>query len=120
MESQVFEIENHGSVVRLCDIVQTHPLSNSEQVVREIHDILKSYYELSRKRFVDNVRMQAADHFLVTGPNTPLKLFSPRFVSSLTPAQLDEVVGEEENAKRQRARLEKEIGLLKECMAILR
>ncbi|KAK7212354.1 hypothetical protein V2G26_019532 [Clonostachys chloroleuca] len=120
LESQVFEIENHGSVVRLCDIVQTHPLSNSEQVVREIHDILKSYYELSRKRFVDNVRMQAADHFLVTGPNTPLKLFSPRFVSSLTPAQLDEVVGEEENAKRQRARLEKEIGLLKECMAILR
>jgi hypothetical protein len=88
--------------------------------VQEIHDILKSYYELARKRFVDNVRMQAVDHFLVTGPDTPLKLFTPRFVTGLSPAQLDEVVGEEQNAKRQRARLEKEIGLLKECVAILR
>ncbi|VUC37095.1 unnamed protein product [Clonostachys rosea] len=120
LEFRVIEDKAHGSVVRLDDIVQTHSLSNNEQVVQEIHDILKSYYELSRKRFVDNVRMQAADHFLVTGPNTPLKLFSPRFVSGLTPSQLDEIVGEEQNAKRQRDRLEKEIGLLKECMTILR
>ncbi|CAG9945405.1 unnamed protein product [Clonostachys rosea f. rosea IK726] len=120
LESQVLELEYYGSVVRLDDIVQTHPLSSNEQVVQEIHDILKSYYELSRKRFVDNVRMQAVDHFLVTGPNTPLKLFTPRFATGLSPAQLDEVVGEEQNAKRQRARLEKEIGLLKECVAILR
>ncbi|CAH0046282.1 unnamed protein product [Clonostachys solani] len=120
LESRVIEDADLGSVVRLDDIVQTHPLSNNAQVVQEIHDILKSYYELARKRFVDNVRMQAADHFLVTGPNTPLKLFSPRFVSGLTPSQLDEVAGEEQNARRQRARLEKEIGLLKECMTILR
>ncbi|CAH0019345.1 unnamed protein product, partial [Clonostachys rhizophaga] len=57
LESQVLKNEYLGPVVRLDDIVQTHPLSNNEQVVQEIHDILKSYYELARKRFVDNVRM---------------------------------------------------------------
>ncbi|KAM5347300.1 hypothetical protein ACJ41O_010305 [Fusarium nematophilum] len=110
----------HGQVIRLDDIVQNHPLSNDDQVVREIHDILKSYYKLSRKRFVDNVRMQAADHFLVTGSDTPLKLFSPKFVTSLTASQLEEVAGEESGVKRRRAQLDKEIRLLEEGMRILR
>ncbi|CAG9987351.1 unnamed protein product [Clonostachys byssicola] len=119
LESRTIVTKDYGRIVRLDDIVQAHQLSNDEQVVQEMHDILKSYYELARKRFVDNVRMQAADHFLVTGPNTPLKLFSPQFVSGLASAQLDEVVGEDQDAKKQRAKLEKEIGLLKECMVIL-
>jgi len=110
----------HGTVVRLQDIVQNHPLSNDDHIIREIHDILRSYYKLALKRFVDNVRMMAADHFLVTGPDTPLKLFSPKFVASLTTAQLDDVAGEEPGMKRRRAELEKEISLLGEGMKILR
>jgi hypothetical protein len=87
LSESAFSDCRHGTVVRLEDIVQNHPLSNDDYIIREIH-ILKSYYKLSRKRFVGNVRMQAADFYLLTGPETPLKLFSSKFVAGLTTAKL--------------------------------
>jgi hypothetical protein len=120
LSGRAFSDCSHGDVVRLEDIVQNHPLSNDDHIIREIHDILKSYYKLSRKRFVDNIRMQAADFHLLTGPETPLKLFSPKFVASLTAAQLEDIAGEELGMKRRRAKLEKEIELLEVGMRILR
>lgn len=84
---------DYGEVVRAK--VQNHPLGNVDHVIFEIHDILRSYYKVALKRFMDNVRMQVADHFLVTGTETPLKLFSPTFVAAMTTAQLEEVAGEE-------------------------
>jgi aromatic ring-opening dioxygenase LigB subunit len=110
----------HGEVVRLEDIVQSHPMSNNDHIIYEIHNILKSYYKLARKRFVDNMRKQVADHFLLIGPNTPLKLFSSKFVASLSPAKLEEVTSKEFGTKRQRADLKKDIGLLEKGIAILR
>lgn len=64
--------------------------------------------------------MQAADFYLLVGPDTPLKLFSPKFVAGLTAAQLEDIAGEEVGMKRKRAKLEKEMELLKEGMRILR
>lgn len=106
-------------MVRLDDIAQNHPQSNADHVIQEIHDILKSYYDLARTRFVDCIRMQVADHFLVTGSNTPLTFFSPTFVADLTPEQLEEVAGEEVAVKRRRAQLEKQIKQLEEGRKIL-
>ena len=74
-------------------------MSNVEHIVQEIHDILKSYYEVARKRFADSLCMQAADYHLVTGPRTPLKLFSPSFVHKLTPDQLEDIAGEDVTIK---------------------
>jgi hypothetical protein len=105
--------------VRLDDITQNHPLSNADHVIQEVHDILKSYYKLARKRFVDCVRMQVADHFLVTGADTPLTIFSPTFVVKMTAEQLEEVAGEDVMVKRRRAQLEKEIKQLEEGRKIL-
>ena len=84
-------------------------MSNVEHVVQEVHDILKSYYKVARKRFVDNLVMQAADYHLVTGPCSPLKLFSPSFVSELTDEQLLEIAGEDAALRSKRAALNKEI-----------
>jgi len=109
LEDKVLIDSKHGTVVRLDDIVQTHPMSNVEHVVQEVHDILKSYYEVARKRFVDNLVMQAADYHLVTGPCSPLKLFSPSFVSELTDEQLLEIAGEDAALRSKRAALNKEI-----------
>ena len=39
--------------------------------------------------------MQVADRFLVTGPNAPIKVFCPQFVSELTNEQLQAIVGED-------------------------
>ena len=95
-------------------------MGNDEHTIQELHDILQSYYKVARKRFVDNLRMQAGDHFLISGPNTPLKLFSPDFVAGLKPHELEEAAGEDRHLKRQRAMLEKTIEELEEAMNIIR
>ena len=94
-------------------------MSNTEHVVQEVHDILKSYYKVARKRFVDNVIMQAADYHLVTGPDSPLKLFSPSFVSDLSDEQLLEIAGEDAALKSKRAALNKEIADLEAGRKVL-
>lgn len=100
---------DNGIVVPLDDLTHNHPMSNVEYLVRDIHDILKSYYKVARKRFVDNVCIQASDYHLVTGPETPLKLFSPTFVSHLSPEQLEQIAGEDVAVKSRREALKKEI-----------
>jgi hypothetical protein len=99
----------HGTVVRLDDIMQNHSMSNTEYIVQDLHDILESYYKVARKRFVDVVCMQGTDHHLITGPNSPLKLFSPAFVIDMSTEQLEEVAGEDIALKRKRKQLQKEL-----------
>lgn len=43
------------SMMRLKDIMANHPMPNTDHVIQEIHDVLRSYYKVARKRFVDNV-----------------------------------------------------------------
>jgi hypothetical protein len=109
----------HGSVVRLTDLTQDHPMSNVDHVIQDIHDILKSYYKVARKRFVDNICMHAADYHLITGPDTPLKLFSPAFIVSMTPEQIEDIAGEDAILKRRRLALKKEIQELEAGRKIL-
>ena len=94
-------------------------LSNLEHTVCDLHDILKSYYKVARKRFVDNVCMQAADFHLVTGPDTPVRVFSPKFVSKLSTEQLETIAGEDISRKRKRAELEREIKSLEKARKFL-
>ena len=89
-------------------------MSNTKYTIRELHDILEAYYKVARKRFVDNVRMHVVDWFLVKGPTSPLKYFSPTFVSKLDAKQLDRIVGEEPATRMKRHRLVKQIKSLKE------
>ena len=119
LEPKVLQTHQYGDVVRFTDIMQNNPLSNSTHTVREIHDILRSYYKVARKRFVDCVRMQVSDFFLVTGPDTPLTLFSPNFIAAMLPEQLEDVASEEPKVKNQRAKLEKAIKQLEEGNRIL-
>ncbi|CAI7574992.1 unnamed protein product [Penicillium discolor] len=109
----------HGEVVRLSDIVQQHHMNNVDHTIRDIHDILDSYYKVARKRFVVNVCMQAADHYLVTGPETPMKLFSLSWVNDLSDERLEEIVGEGRPSKRRRRQLQKEVEDLEAGKAVL-
>ncbi|KKZ68835.1 hypothetical protein EMCG_00006 [[Emmonsia] crescens] len=109
----------HGTVVRLEDIVHHNPMSNTRHTVQDIHDILESYYKVARKRFVDNVCMQATDYHLITGPNTPLKLLSPAYILDLADHQLEDIAGEDPGLKRKRKQLKKEIDELEKGRKIL-
>lgn len=120
MARMSFDDCTHGTVVRLKDMIQSHPMSNTEHVVQDLHDILFSYYNVARKRFVDSVCMQAADHYLINGPETPLTLFSPNFVSSLSAEQLELIAGEEPGTRRKRRQLKRDIASLEEAKKILK
>lgn len=108
-----------GQVVSLENLQAHDPIGNSEFLVRDIHDILHSYYRVTQKRIVDNMCKQAAIHFLLSGPATPFKVFSPQLVSQMTDEQLEQIAGEEPTVKRTRIQLGKEIASLKEAKSIL-
>lgn len=111
---------SHGEVIRTSDLFYHGHMGNDEHTIQDLHDILQSYYKVARKRIVDALRMQAADYYLITGPDTPLALFTPSFVAKLTHEQLDAAAGEDHQAKAHRARWEKEVFDLEEAMRILR
>ena len=94
-------------------------MSNVDHVVRDLHDILHSYYKVAQKRFTDNLCMLAADHCLATGPATPLKLFDPAFVNELSDQQLEEIAGETLSTKNKRKALKAEIDGLQAGKKIL-
>ncbi|PYI02508.1 hypothetical protein BO78DRAFT_453599 [Aspergillus sclerotiicarbonarius CBS 121057] len=93
---------------------------NVEHVKEEIHDILWSYYKVSRKRFVDGVYMQAVEHCLLTGPESPLEAFSQDWVINLTADQLEAIAGESPVAKARRASLMQKVEELTAALLILK
>lgn len=113
------QLEQSLGFVRIADIVSSDPNSNKEHVIQEINDILHAYYQVARKRFVDSVFMQAAGYHLVTGPITPLRVFSPQFVSGLSEQQSEDIAGEDMVTKRKRAALNKEIADLEAGKKVL-
>ncbi len=108
------------SVVKMDAIVHSVQMGNIQHTVEDIHAILKSYYKVARKRFVDVVCMQAADHFLVTGSESPLKLFTPSFVHHLSSDSLNLIAGEDVVSKRTRSGLVHEIQCLRAGKRLLR
>ncbi|KAJ4290665.1 Golgi transport complex subunit 4 [Collariella sp. IMI 366227] len=98
----------------------TQAISNLDDVTEKLHDDLASYYEIARKRFVDNVLNQAVNYSLLFGPSTPLKVFSQEWVISLEADQLKAIAGESPGTTQHREMLEKKILNLKEAKDILR
>ena len=99
----------YGKVVKLDAFLQIPTGSNADHIIRDLHDILKSYYKVARKRFVDVVCMQAVNHYLIEGSAAPVKLFSPIFVGGLKEDQLDRIAGEDISTRRKREELRREI-----------
>ncbi|EXF77740.1 interferon-induced GTP-binding protein Mx1 [Colletotrichum fioriniae PJ7] len=87
--------------------------SNAEQVREDIHDILRSYYKVARKRFVDVVLQQAVFHFLLDAKTSPLKIFTPDLVMGLNDIQLQMIAGEDTATRDRRDILTRDIENLK-------
>ena len=120
LEQSSYVNESGERVVNINTTIATATASNLEHTVGDLHDILHSYYEVARKRFVDVVCMQAADYHLITGPDAPIKVFSPEFVSELTDEQLEKIAGEEIATRRRRGQLKRDIENLEKGMRVLR
>lgn len=108
-----------ATVVRTSDLNQHHHMSNITHTVQDIHDILKSYYKVALKRFIDTICIQAADWHLVTGPDAPMHLFSSSWVHGLSNQQLEDIAGEEVSIQRKRQILKKQVRDLENGRKIL-
>ena len=94
--------------------------SNAKQVREDIHDILESYYSVSRERFVDVVCQQVIFHLLLEGPDAPLRVVSSDLVMGLSESQLDSIAGEDAGSRRQRQVLKSKITSLEAAVRVLR
>ncbi|CAG8424117.1 unnamed protein product [Penicillium salamii] len=68
-------------------------LSNEQQAVFDIHDILKAYYKVAMKRFMDNVVVQVSERYIV-GEEGPVKMFSPDLIGGFDDDMLTDLAGE--------------------------
>ncbi|XWX01651.1 hypothetical protein V2A60_009679 [Cordyceps javanica] len=89
-------------------------------VAEDVHNLLQSYYEVARDRFIDNVYRQSVTHSLVSGENSPLRLISEKWVLGLEPDRLDAIAGESLQTREQRAKLVQRIKDLTDAVSILR
>jgi len=103
---------------RVSEIV--HNESNAEQTQQDVCDVLEAYYKVARKRLIDSVYLQMVDHRLLSGPNSPLLLFSQDWVLQLDAESLATIAGEPRRTQEKRERLEKQITDLKKVIGILR
>ncbi|ROV88112.1 hypothetical protein VSDG_09370 [Cytospora chrysosperma] len=94
--------------------------SNPEQVREYLHDTLQSYYTVSAKRFIDVVCQQVVDHFLLSGRDSPLHVFSTDLVFGLSASDLEMIAGEDQVTKQERERLKREIESLQAAIQVLR
>lgn len=110
-----------NKVVHLEDVKTAMTNKSNEQHAQEdIHDILKSYYKVALKRFVDNIWFHAVDHHLLSGPNSPLTHFSEQWVLGLDEDSLNAIAGESRSTRDKRLELSKKIADLEEALRILK
>ncbi|KAK4118153.1 interferon-induced GTP-binding protein Mx2 [Parathielavia appendiculata] len=93
---------------------------NVDHVCKKLHDILQSYYNVSRKRFVDVVCQYVVYHFLLDSEGSPLRLFDTKLVLGLSDEKLDAIAGEDATVMVERERLGQEVKSLKAAIKILR
>ena len=110
--------EGNEPLIRLTDALDAHK-SNDDQLIEDLDDILRSYYKLAQKQFVDAVSKGAVDYLLLTVADGPLRVFSPAFVGSLVDEQLSHIAGESPESARVRSEIIGELQVLKEGHAVV-
>ncbi|RTE68288.1 hypothetical protein BHE90_017335 [Fusarium euwallaceae] len=87
---------------------------------RNIHDVLHTFYDFARTRFVDVICQQVIDHFLLYSRNGPLTVLSEELILHMTPENLETIAGEEMCSRDRREKLTLDIANLREALKILR
>ncbi|OAA56880.1 interferon-induced GTP-binding protein Mx2 [Cordyceps fumosorosea ARSEF 2679] len=109
------------SVIPMADVKLTlRDKDGGKYIAEDLHDLIKAYYQVARDRFIDNVYRQVVTHFLVSGEDSPLRLFSEKWVLDLKTEKLEAIAGESHHARQQREALIKRIQDLTDAVEILR
>lgn len=92
-------------------------MSNKQQAVFDIHDILKVYYKVAIKRFIDNVVVQVSERYIVEKEG-PVKMFLPDLIGGFDNHILTDLAGENFSTASQRNNLVSMAAQLKEALDI--
>lgn len=84
---------SNGMCFDMSIVLQGVHLSNEDQAVFDIHDILKAFYKVAMKRFMDNVVIQVCERYIL-GDGGPVKTFSPDLIGDFEEDKLTEIAGE--------------------------
>ncbi|KAH7159813.1 P-loop containing nucleoside triphosphate hydrolase protein [Dactylonectria estremocensis] len=87
---------------------------------QDIHDVLVSYYDIARSRFVDVLCQQVIHHYLLHAPDSPLNVLSDTVVLKMSDDQLDTIAGEDMISRERRKKLTTDIENLRQALKILR
>ncbi|KAI9367803.1 P-loop containing nucleoside triphosphate hydrolase protein [Aspergillus egyptiacus] len=85
--------ENRSLHVNLPYVMKAVHISNEDQAVNDIHDMLKAYYKVAVKRFTDNVVVQIVERHML-GKDGPVRALSSEMVNELDDAELLDMAGE--------------------------
>ncbi|KLU91205.1 hypothetical protein MAPG_09727 [Magnaporthiopsis poae ATCC 64411] len=117
---------NHGetlfklSQIQLDNLVGQNNKSNLEHMHQYIHDVLKSYYKVALKRYIDNVCLQVVHHELLYSADSPLYILTPKLIHTLDDDQLEQYAGEDHAVRAQREKLARDIQNFKEALEVLK
>ncbi|KAM0723517.1 hypothetical protein Q7P37_000504 [Cladosporium fusiforme] len=111
-----FTDDNHKTV-NLSQLKTATHLSNEDQAVYDIHDILKAYYKVALKRFTDNVIFQVIErHYF--GPTGPVAQITPEYIGELSDADLEDVARETYGTAKSRNDTSARLQRLEEALKI--
>jgi hypothetical protein len=82
-----------GQYMDVAQVMKGVHISNEDQAVNDIHDMLKAYYKLALKRFTDNIVIQVTER-IILGSDGPVRILSPDFVGDLQDRDLEDLAGE--------------------------
>jgi dynamin GTPase effector domain-containing protein len=116
---------------RLKDVPSSHTITLGKEALisavddrcdvdKEIHDVLRSYYSVALGRIIDSVCQQVVYHFLLHGKGSPLSIFCPELIMSLSDVQLAAIASEDAVIQEKRERLGREIDKLRKAVEELR
>ncbi|KAL8719774.1 MAG: hypothetical protein Q9225_003262 [Loekoesia sp. 1 TL-2023] len=109
------EIEAPNEViVNLLDVTSLFDelhMSNAQNLEDEIHDTLKSYYELALHDFIEFVTQQVVESYL-NDPKGPVLFFNPLYIGSLTLEEIEDLGAEDAETARVRAEKEETLARL--------
>lgn len=80
-------------------------MSNAQNLEDDIHDILKSYYELALRDFIEYVNQHVVESYL-RDPDGPVLFFNPTHVSQLSQESIEELGAEDADVVAKRKGLQ--------------
>ncbi|KAI9738202.1 MAG: hypothetical protein M1834_008700 [Cirrosporium novae-zelandiae] len=97
-----------GAPVSAPELANTLKVQGAMRTVLDLRDWLKAFGEVAMWRWIDDCLVQVVERHLLS-LRGPLRVFSADWVNGLSDAELDSLVGEDNETKERRKRLEERV-----------